>query len=426
MVFGAGQIVNVFGYLFHFVMLRKLGVVSYGALSSLFAGLTVASVPATILTMIVVKFAAEFKAVGDLPKIRRLHQRVLLGTAACGVLVLAAAWASRAAIAGYLHISSSAPVMATAAILSFYVMLPSARAVLQGIEDFANFAVSTALEGAGKALLGIALVFAGFGLTGAISGYAAASCIALIYASAAVQWHVRALPPAELSIDVRRIVLTTGGVTAGILGLTVLSQLDILLVKHFFSGRDAGIYGATSVVARMLFFLVAFIPQVLLPKAISRAAGGRSPRRLLAYAAALTALLSVFGLVVFAFFAQTLIATMASPAFSDAASYVFRYGIAMAILAALTLVTTYKIGLHRFDFVIPLAVGVVGEILAITFFHRSLTEVIAIITIGHAAVLLASLYRIGKPVRLLASADVLSLGPSTSSGQALRPQPPLP
>ncbi|MBV9277230.1 MAG: hypothetical protein JOZ97_03240, partial [Candidatus Eremiobacteraeota bacterium] len=35
LVFGASQIVNVFGYLFHFVMLRKLGVVSYGVLSSL-------------------------------------------------------------------------------------------------------------------------------------------------------------------------------------------------------------------------------------------------------------------------------------------------------------------------------------------------------------------------------------------------------
>jgi len=403
LVFGASQIVNVFGYLFHFVMLRKLGVVSYGALSSLFAALTVASVPSTILTMIVVKFAAEFNAVGDLPKVRRLHQRMLTWTGVSAVLVFAAAWVTRGVIAGYLHISQSGPIMATAAILAFYIMLPSARAVLQGIEDFRNFAISTALEGAGKALLGIGLVFAGFGLTGAIGGYAAASCLALLYATAAVRAHVRSLPQVGLSLDVRRIVLTTGGVSAGILGITILGQLDILLVKHFFSGRDAGIYGATSVVARMLFFLVAFIPQVLLPKAISRAVSGRSPRRLLAYAAGLTALLSAVGLVIFALFSRQLIAVMASPAFIGAAAYVFRYGIAMTILAALTLVTTYKIGLHRFDFVFPLALGVLGEIVAISFLHSSLLQVITIITIGHAAVLLASLYRIGKPVRSLAS-----------------------
>ncbi|MBV9277201.1 MAG: oligosaccharide flippase family protein [Candidatus Eremiobacteraeota bacterium] len=406
LVFGASQIVNVFGYLFHFVMLRKLGVVSYGALSSLFAGLTVASVPATILTMIVVKFAAEFNAVGDLPKVKRLYQQMLLGTALCAVLIFLVAWIARGVIAGYLHIAQSGPIMATAAILSFYIMLPSARAVLQGIEDFRNFAISTALEGAGKAILGIGFVVAGFGLTGAISGYAAASCVALLYAIGAVRAHVRELPRVMLLLDVRRIVLTTAGVAAGILGVAILGQLDILLVKHFFSGRDAGIYGATSVVARMLFFLVAFIPQVLLPKAISRAVSGRSPRRLLAYAAGLTGLLSGLGLVVFALFAHLLISTMASAQFIDAAAYVFRYGIAMTILAALTLVTTYKIGLHRFDFVVPLALGVIGEIVAINWWHASLLQVITIVTIGHAAVLLASLYRIGRPVRFLASAEV--------------------
>jgi len=187
-----------------------------------------------------------------------------------------------------------------------------------------------------------------------------------------------------------------------------------LLVKHYFSGSEAGIYGATSVVARMLFFLVAFIPQVLLPKAISRAVSGRSPRRLLAYAAGLTALLSALGLLIFALFSRLLITMMASAQFAPASAYVFRYGIAMTILAALTLVTTYKIGLHRFDFVLPLAAGVVGEIIAISFLHATLLQVITVVTIGHSAVLLASLYRIGKPVRFLASADVPLA--STSSG----------
>lgn len=401
LVFGASQVVNVFGYLFHFVMLRKLGVIQYGALSSLFAGLTVASVPSTILTMIVVKFTAEFKAVGDLPKVRRLHERMLAATALCGLGVFTLGWLARDEIAGYLRIGDSAPVVATTAILSMYLMLPSARAVLQGIEDFKRFAISIAIEGAGKAFFGIALVLAGFQLTGAIAGYAVASCISLLYATAAVRRQLKFLPRVSLLLDVRRIVVTTGGVTAGILGLVVLSQLDILLVKHFFSGRDAGIYGATSVVARMLFFLVSFIPQVLLPKAISRAASGRSPRRLLAYAAALTLLLSLCGLGVFLVFSGALVAKMASPGFHDAAGYVFRYGIAMSILAAFTLVATYKMGLHRFDFVIPLWMGTLAEILTITFFHASLMQVITIITVGHAAVLAASLYRIGKPVRIL-------------------------
>ena len=80
LVFASTIVVNGLNYVYHFVMSRRLGVVDYGALASILAGLVIASVPATILTMVVVKYAAEFKAVGDRKRLRALGDRVVLWT----------------------------------------------------------------------------------------------------------------------------------------------------------------------------------------------------------------------------------------------------------------------------------------------------------------------------------------------------------
>src|SRR5580700_9510597 len=84
-VFASSTLVNLFNYIFHFFMSRRLGVVDYGALASIFAGLVIVSVPAAILTMVVVRYAAEFKALSDFARLRRLGDRVLVLTSLVGV-----------------------------------------------------------------------------------------------------------------------------------------------------------------------------------------------------------------------------------------------------------------------------------------------------------------------------------------------------
>jgi hypothetical protein len=64
------------------------------------------------------------------------------------------------------------------------------------------------------------------------------------------------------------------------------------------------------------------------------------------------------------------------------------------MLAAANIAAMYKIGLHRFDFTVPIVAVMIGEIVAVSLRHGSLAIVIQTLIIGHALALAVTLYRI--------------------------------
>jgi len=392
LVFVSGIVVNAFAYVFHLMALHRLSVSDYGVLSSLLAGLTIASVPATIVTMIVVRYASEFHAVGDKAKLCKLSLRLLRVTGIAAALIVVAALIGRSAIANYLHFTDQiAPVLASL-VLALTLMIPAARGLLQAKQHFGAFAISTALEGTGRASLGLAGIYLGAGVRGALLGFAAGGALSLIYTWIAVRrdWVT---PARRLLIDVRRLLHTVGGVATTTACLTTMGFVDLLLVKHYFSPHDAGIYGAVSLAGRALFFMVSFLPAVLLPKATAKQAAGGDPRPVLAAAFAATCIIAVGVLTAFAVVPVTWIA---GNAYAAAGSYLVEYGIAIAFLSLTGLVTTYKIAIHRFDFLWPLISVTVLEIVAISLYHPSLRAVVGILLAGHAVAFASSLYRVAR------------------------------
>lgn len=394
-MFAATTTVNVFNYIFHFVISRKLGVVGYGTLSSLIAGLTIVSMPATVLNIIVVKFSSEFHAVADQAKLRRLSIYVMRLSLTIAIIVFGCGLLSKASIASYLRVPNDASILLAIAVICLNLVLPGARGILQGTQDFERYAISAGLEAVLKATLGIGLVYLGFGTLGAIVGYACGTCISLLYTVTVMRIHFSA-EKVRLSINFRRLIATSSGVALATAGITLLGFMDVVLVKHLFSPQTAGIYSALSLTGKVLLFLVGFIPTVVLPKAAGQASLGDSSTALFKLAGIGTVAISSCGLAAFYWFPALAIRVVAGGAFLQAAPYVFRYGIIMTLVGAIGLVTTYKIGLHRFDFLVPLLSAVVAEIVGISFVHRTLWDVINILLLGHCAAFFGSLYKITK------------------------------
>src|SRR5213078_3315408 len=77
-------------------------------------------------------------------------------------------------------------------------------------------------------------------------------------------------------------------VVVGLIGVAILTNVDLLLVKARFSG-DAGGYAAASAFARVAFFLPATILAVLFPRTAARQARGESTDDILGRALIVTA-----------------------------------------------------------------------------------------------------------------------------------------
>jgi O-antigen/teichoic acid export membrane protein len=399
LVFVASTAVNALGYAYHFAISRRIGVEQYGVLSALNAGIMLSTVVGAIASTIVVKYAAEFRAVGDRAHLAALVRGLVLYGSIGSAIVCALGIALEGPIAAYLRISNVVAVDVTMVIVGVGVTTPALRAIFAGTEDYRMFSISSVLESVLKAVLGIALAYAGFGVAGAVAGWAIGSVIAIAYTVVILATRFRSEPKTALFVDLRRLYLTTAGIALATMCLTSISYADVLIVKHYADPAAAGLYGALSLSGKILLFVASFVPTIVLPKATRQAVSGRSPSGVLVQALALIVALSGAGLIVYYFFPAFIITSLAGDSFAAAAPYVFSYGVAMAILAALNVVVMYKIGIHRFDFILPLAVCAVGEIVGIAYHHASLGDVIAVLIAGNAAALVASAWRITAPLR---------------------------
>jgi O-antigen/teichoic acid export membrane protein len=398
LVFVSATAVNALGYVFHFAISRRIGVEQYGVLSALNAALSIGLVLSGIVSTVVVKYAAEFRATGDEAHLSALTRRLMRYGAGAAVLVIVAGLAATRPIAAFLQIHNLLAVALWVTIIGLGMWTPVLRAVFQGVEDFGVYAISIVVESFGKALLGIALVYAGFGVDGAFAGWALGSAIALAYTVWAALRRFGGAADAKLFIDFRRLALTMANVSIATVLLTSLGYSDVVVVKHFADPTTAGLYGALSLAGKILLFLVGFVPTIVLPKASRVALSGQSPVGVFLQALAVIVVLSGTGLTVYYFFPLLVVTTLAGSSFAPAAPYVFSYGLAMVLLAGINVIVMYKIGIHRFDFVVPLTLCAVGEVVGISIHHASLGDVIGVLIAGNAIALVASSYRVTSPL----------------------------
>ena len=390
--------VNVLNFVFHVLNVRLLNVLDYGMLASLFAASTMVSVPSAAINQVIVRYAAEFHALNDRDHLRALAGRTLLLTSVISAVIMFAALTFQHAIAEYLRIaprdSYLIPVTGVVACVNF--ILPAVRGILQGKHDFSRYSLSLIIEVVGKVALGVGLVVAGYRLTGAVSGFAGAAVIGLVYTFfAAGGWPKNAFS-IPFRVDVRKLAQTSGGITLATMTLGVMGAVDVVLVKHFFEPQTAGVYAAIALVGKPLMFIVGFVPTVLFPVAAAKVARNESPTGVFRQASAITLTLCATGLLLLLLEPKLVVHIMAGAKYvASASGHVFAYGIIMALYGFLQVIVNYKLGLNRYDFILPLLFAAFGEIVAISLFHSSLTGVIHILIVGHTIAVLGSLYNIG-------------------------------
>lgn len=385
-IFGSTIFVNAFNYLYHFFMTRYLGPQGYGVLSSVVAATMLGGVPALIATSVLVKFTSEFSALEQPGRIRSLYRGAFKLLTLCAAAFFVIAFALRMQIAAFLHVTDTTLITLGALAISLTIVVPAFRGILQGAQDFKRLALSLAYEIIAKAALGIGLVLAGLGLRGALLGYVGGTLIGTLYAYFALG-TVRVAAPQTVRIDWSRLAKTSLGISLSTLGIAALSSVDVILVKHYFSATDAGLYGAMALAGKTMIFVVGFLPQLILPKASARAASGSSALPVLLQGIAAAVALLGAGLLVLFFFPALALRILAGPAYLAAAPNLFAYATAMSLLGVIQIIANYLIGIHRYAFVIPLLAGTVAEIVLIGLRHDSLYQVVLTVFVVQVAIL---------------------------------------
>jgi O-antigen/teichoic acid export membrane protein len=390
---------NACNYMFQFSMSRILTPPEFGTMNALLALAMIIMAPGNIILMAVARDVSEMKAAEQLFRLRAffLRTRAVVGLVAGAVF--AVFLLANNVVGGYLNLDSAMPVIVTSGILLSSLMVPVNLGILQGLQAFMVFGAHIGLTGLVRLLSGLALVFVGLGVNGALAATIVAN--ALVLGSSGL-WLWRRMPAgseagrAPGTANPRRLAAIAVGVT----GFAALTNLDVVLVKHFFPAETAADYAAVSVLGRAMLYLPVAVAMALFPLVSEMHALGRDSFRVLVRSAALTAALAAGALGVFFFFPEFLITVLMGEKYRHAAPLVPWFGMAMAPYTLVYLFMNFHLARSRTFFLAPLLVGCVALVgLVYGWFHGTLREVVGLVAAVGGAILLINIVQIAREVR---------------------------
>ncbi len=244
LLLGSTGLVSATNLLYNIAIARGLGPEGFGHATAIYTVLMLLSAVTLAYQLVCSKLVAKSP---DLSGKIAIYRDLLRRSWRTGLFLGAGIMLGSSLIAQYLRLPHSHDIILLGFGTAIYVPLGVRRGMLQGIYDFRRLAVNFVLEALIKIGGALIMLHYGLGVTGVIG--AVVISIALAYLTSGA--------PLEQTADVRIQVRASfrEGVQASVffLGQVIISNLDILLVKHYFPAAIAGLYAVVALVGRVVY-----------------------------------------------------------------------------------------------------------------------------------------------------------------------------
>jgi O-antigen/teichoic acid export membrane protein len=247
--------------LYNLLVARMLGASGFGHASALYTLLMMMSAVSLSFQIVASKFIARNSETIARTQIyatmlRRAWQ------AGLGIAVVIAAFS--AYLTSYFNLPQRHDLVLLAIATTVYIPLGVRRGRMQGCCDFGSLGINVVAEVTVK--FGGALLFLKLGM--GVTGVMLAVLLSIVAA------YLVGMPGAEYRAMPGLIKIAPFGegmqAIMYFIGQVILSNLDILLVKHFFPPPQAGIYAAVALVGRVVFMLSWSVVSSMFPVSASQ------------------------------------------------------------------------------------------------------------------------------------------------------------
>ena len=383
-IFSATVVANLLAYLFHIYMGRSLGAAEYGILGSLLAAFYILFVPLGAISTVATKFVSEFKARKEYGKVASLLFPGMKKLSRYAILIFIGLSASSWLIADFLRIPSPLPVILVGLSIAFAAGVSIPRGVLRGLQKFGQLGLNISLESLIRLLLGVLLVSLGLGINGAILAYGLGYLAAILLALMPLRFlfHLR-----NETIDASSIYKFSLPALAMSICLAVMTNIDLIFVKHFFTSEEAGVYTVVSVLGKAIFFVSGAFTIPMFPLVSELHTKGENTRSVLKKSSTYVLLFSGITIAAYWLFPSFIVNTLYGRAYSPAVPLLGAIGIAMGLMALVMVYTAYLLALKDMRFVKVLFGCTFLQVILLSLFHHALLEVIHILIITNGLTL---------------------------------------
>ncbi len=394
------------GYLFHAYMGRVLGPEDYGILGSIIAILCIATIPLGAIQTVIANFTSILKTQGHEGKIKWLFIRSFRKLFICGVLVFIGLVAASPFVAGFLNIPSAVPIMLIGISIIFSFVIPVNFGVLQGIQNFKQLGFNQSLVFVLRLAFGVLLVAWGMGINGAALSFSVSTALVIMVTFLPLRHILKEKTIKD--VDAPAIYKYYWSTLMVFTGFILITNIDVILAKHFFTATQAGHYAAAAVLAKIAFFLSGIITTVMFPKAVEmhNTMSNAYPllKKGILYMLLLLAMLVSSYLVIPDF----IVTFFFGGGFSESAGMIGLLAVAMSFLAISYIIAFYNMSVNRMGFVFILLAFAVAEIPLLFLFHSTIMEFIWVIfytMTGLLSCLVAYMLKTRSSVRHCATPD---------------------
>jgi O-antigen/teichoic acid export membrane protein len=334
------------------------------------------------------KFTAELSALGEEERLGSLLVAAAVRAIGLALLVAVPFLAGAPLLAAFLHSGSPLPIVVGGLVVFLTLTAPITWGVLQGWQRFCLLGTATLLNSILRLVCGLALVFAGLGVSGALLGIG----LGLLVSGAVGLGPVRkAASRRSGKPEMGAVYAYSWPVVMATIIVATPSSLDVVLAKHLFVAEEAGVYAGACVLGKVIVFLPLAATFVIFPKVVRGRAQGEQTGALLGLALLITGVLSAAVAGVYVFAPSSLFAALLGSDLADAGQILRWYAPAMFSFALVIVFVYYNLAAGRTAYVSKILLP--GVLIQIALWLVG----------GHSPTVMAQMTLVGSGLLLLAS-----------------------
>jgi len=390
-LFVSTLVVNIGNYGLNLLLGRFLGPSEFAAANILATLVLVLSFIALGFQLATAKFVAEYRADQQLSKeiafVAWMKKFAIIFSVSISVLLLVC----QENIANYLNFKTTTPLLLLFVAVPLYIDMSVSRGHYQGSNQFRKLAHTYIAEMLARLASTVVLVYI-------CSQYhpswmIEAIAIGFIFAFGAAAYFGRTPISTYFKTSnfahSRQVFTFLGVVAMYEFSQIIINNSDVLLVKHFFDNKEAGLYASLAMIGRVVFFATWTIVTLLFPKVIEKEKKGESHIQLFWSSVATVAMFGLLIIIVCYFLDTSIVSMLFGSAYIITAPLLYKYAIATTLFSCANVFVYYHMSLENYvPVLISLLIGV-SQIVGIYIYHQSMEQIILVQILLMAMMLIA-------------------------------------
>ncbi len=377
---------NVANLVFWLYMVRKLSIEDYGVLNSLVSVMMFFTVPLGILQTVITRYVSKFMAHDRKEDAASLlfYITKIVSLFFAVIFMIFVLFGRQMSL--FLRLPGSALVYFIGFGLVFYSMNTVAMGALYGLQKFKSIATVVVATSIAKLSTGFSLVAIGFKVMGAISGFIASFAVSFILSLAHLPNWLKKIKNKYSEHLLNKKDILQYFIPAGIsmLSFYLLTNADIVLVKHYFSPVSAGFYSVAQMVGKIVLFVPGAIGLVMFPKAVENhtknSGSGALLKKCLIAVGGLCAIAAFFSLI----FPGFILKILTGQVHSESITLVKFFAVSMSFFAMVNILMLHHLSLKNMRYIWSLCAVSIIQIIGIIVFHSSLKQILYILCLDSA------------------------------------------